>query len=59
MDDDVIDISNMTSEQFVEHMRVLDKQSKCPCHECNGCDEQMHKQDCDEYQEWVRRYVLG
>ena len=54
-----IDVSNMTSEEFVEHMRELDRQSRCPCVGCEKCQVRMQRNECDAYQKWVRRYVIG
>ena len=57
MNDGTIDVSNMSEEEFVIHMRELDKKSRCPC---NGCTEQCaNRSECDKYREWVRRYVLN
>lgn len=54
-----IDVSNMTSEEFVEHMRELDKQSQCPCVGCEKCQVRMQRHECNDYQKWVKRYGIG
>lgn len=58
-DDNVIDVTNMTEDQFVAHMRELDKQSRCPCIGCEKCQVRMQRHECDAYQRWVRRYVVN
>lgn len=58
-DDDVIDITDMTNEEFVEHMRELDRQSRCPCVGCEKCAVRMQRHECQDYQHWVRRYVVN
>lgn len=57
MNDGTIDVSNMSEEEFVIHMRELDRKSRCPC---AGCEEQCtNRSECDKYREWVRRFVLN
>lgn len=58
-DKEFIDISNISTEEFVEHMRELDRKSKCPCVGCEKCQIRMQRHECKEYQDWVRRYVTG
>ena len=58
-DDDVIDITDMTNEEFVEHMRELDRQSRCPCVGCEKCAVRMQRHECQDYQKWVHRYVIN
>lgn len=53
-----IDISNCSTEEFVEHMRELDRKSTCPCIGCENCAVRMQRHQCDAYKEWVKRYVL-
>lgn len=59
MDEDVIDVSNIEDSEFVEHMRALDKESKCPCVGCEKCAVRMQRHICEDYQRWVDRYVNG
>lgn len=59
MDDGTIDISNIETDEFVEHMRALDKSSSCPCVGCEKCQMRMQRHECKEYQDWVHRYVVG
>jgi len=58
-DDDVIDVSDLTNEEFVEHMRELDRQSRCPCVGCEKCAVRMQRHECQDYQRWVHRYVIN
>lgn len=55
-----IDISSCSTEEFIEHMRELDKKSTCPCVRlrCEKCQIRMQRHECEEYQEWVRRFVV-
>lgn len=58
-DNDVIDVTDLTNEEFVEHMRELDRQSRCPCVGCEKCAVRMQRHECEDYQRWVRRYVIN
>jgi hypothetical protein len=54
-----IDISNISSEEFVEAMRELDKKSTCPCVGCEKCQVRMQRHECKAYQEWVHKHVVN
>ena len=58
-DSDVIDVTDLTNEEFVEHMRELDRQSRCPCVGCEKCAVRMQRHECQDYQRWVHRYVIN
>jgi hypothetical protein len=55
-----IDISNISDQEFIEHMRRLDIESRCPCAGCTKeCDQMAQRSECDQYQKWMQRYVLN
>lgn len=56
---ETIDISNISSEEFVEVMRELDRKSTCPCVGCEKCQVRMQRHECKDYQAWVKRHVTN
>ena len=53
MDDDVIDISNISDEVFRTHLRRLADITSCPCMTCvRVCDRPEFIDQCDAYQLW-------
>jgi hypothetical protein len=56
MDDDVIDVSNMTQEEFRERMRHESDLTTCPCQTCQAiCDRMDRIANCVAYQLWRER----
>ena len=54
MDNDVINISDMTDEELRTHLRRLSDYSSCPCVLCCAiCDRPEKVATCDAYQLWL------
>lgn len=53
MDDDVIDLSHLPREVFLNRLRQLSDVSSCPCNECRAiCDRYDTIDRCEAYQLW-------
>ncbi len=53
MDDDVIDLSHLPREAFMNRLRQLSDISSCPCTECRAiCDRYDTIDRCEAYQLW-------
>lgn len=53
MDDDVIDLSHLSREAFLNRLRQLSDVSSCPCNECRAiCDRYDTIDRCEAYQLW-------
>lgn len=58
MPDHTIDISNMSSEEFVEYMHELDKKNTCPCVGCDKCQVRMQRHECQAFKDWAFRHIV-
>lgn len=53
MDDDVIDLRDLTEEDRKNHFRRLDQLATCPCVYCTEiCDRASTIAECFPYQQW-------
>ena len=58
MDDDVIDLSHLPREAFLNRLRQLSDLSSCPCNTCRAiCDRYDTIDKCDAYQLWYAERV--
>lgn len=56
MDDDVINVSNLTDEELKQQMRRLDQLSSCPCSNCESrCWATGEITECRKYKKWYDR----
>lgn len=54
MDDDVIDISNLSGDELQTYLRRLADYSSCPCTTCVAiCDRPQKVALCNAYQLWL------
>ena len=54
----IIDVSNLTSEEFVQAMHDLDEQNTCPCVRCEKCQVRMQRHECDAFKKWAFRHIV-
>lgn len=53
MDDDVINISNLSADELREELRHLSDLTSCPCYNCQRiCNRWDYVQRCTAYQLW-------
>lgn len=58
MDDDVIDLSHLPRDAFLNRLRQLSDLSSCPCNTCRAiCDRYDTIDKCDAYQLWYAERV--
>lgn len=58
MDDDVIDISNVSQHEAREHLRRLSDLASCPCLNCRAiCDRYDVIDKCVAYQLWYAERI--
>lgn len=58
MDDDVIDLSHLPREAFMNRLRQLSDLSSCPCNTCRAiCDRYDTIDKCEAYQLWYAERV--
>lgn len=55
-EDDGIDISNMTADEYKEHMRRIEQLTSCPCTNCTDrCWDTGMITECKPYRRWWRQ----
>lgn len=53
MDDDVLNISNMDRDEFMDTLRHISDMASCPCVTCQRiCDRMEYIAECEAYQLW-------